>query len=169
MNDFIKIKPEDISDNVFKLIGTDWMLISSGNKDKFNTMTASWGALGVLWKKPVAICFVRPQRYTFEFIDKHEYFSLSFFSEQYRHALNICGTLSGRDVNKVERAGLEPFFDANGCIYYDQASLVLCCKKLYGNFLNPAEILDPQIHNLYPNNDYHKFYIGEIIDCLKSK
>jgi flavin reductase (DIM6/NTAB) family NADH-FMN oxidoreductase RutF len=169
MNNFLKINPEEISDNVFKLLGTDWMLISAGNEEKFNTMTASWGALGMLWNKPVAICFVRPQRYTFEFINKSETFSLSFFGEQYREALNICGTLSGRNVNKVEKAGLEPVFDSNGSVYYKQASLVLCCKKLYSDFIKPSEILDPHIHSLYPKNDYHKLYIGEITDCLKSK
>lgn len=169
MINFLKINPKDISENVFKLIGTDWMLISAGNKDEFNTMTASWGALGVLWNKPVAICFVRPQRYTFEFIDKSESFSLSFFGEQYREVLNICGAQSGRDIDKMEKTGLHPLFDSNGCIYYKEASLVLCCKKLYSDFIEPSEILDPRIHELYPINDYHKMYIGEIKDCLKSK
>ncbi len=167
MKNFANINPESINENVFKLIGKDWMLISAGNSEKFNTMTASWGTLGVLWNKPIAICFVRPQRYTFEFIDKSDFFSLSFFSEKHRNALNICGKESGRDSDKIAKAGLHPTVDSNGIICYEEAKLILGCRKLYSGFIDPELILDESIHKLY-NKDYHKLFIGEIKECLLS-
>lgn len=166
MENFSNITPESIDENVFKLIGKDWMLISAGNSDKFNTMTASWGTFGVLWNKPIAICFVRPQRYTFDFIDKSDYFSLSFFGEKYRNILNVCGTESGRAVDKIAKTGLHPIVDSKGIIYYEEAKLILGCRKLYSDFIDPKLILDDKIHKLY-SNDYHKIFIGEITDCLK--
>ena len=99
-----KIAPKDIDKNVIKLIGQDWMLVTAGDQEKFNMMTASWGSMGYLWNKPVVMVFVRPQRYTFEFTEKKDEFTLSFFDEKYRHALNVCGSVSGRDVNKVQES-----------------------------------------------------------------
>ena len=111
MNAFLKeIKPANIKDNPFKLIGGDWMLITAGTKESFNTMTASWGGLGVLWDKEVAFAFVRPTRHTFGFMEKSPVFTLSFFAEQYRPALEFCGAHSGRDVNKIAQTGLTPAF-----------------------------------------------------------
>ena len=101
-----KIAPKDIDKNVIKLIGQDWMLVTAGDQEKFNMMTASWGSMGYLWNKPVVMVFVRPQRYTFEFTEKKDEFTLSFFDEKYRHALNVCGSVSGRDVNKVQELSL---------------------------------------------------------------
>ena len=109
-----KIAPKDIDKNVIKLIGQDWMLVTAGDQEKFNMMTASWGSMGYLWNKPVVMVFVRPQRYTFEFTEKKDEFTLSFFDEKYRHALNVCGSVSGRDVNKVQESGLTPYFTEAG-------------------------------------------------------
>ena len=100
MSDFIKINPEEIKDNPFKLIGKDWGLVTAGTKDSFNTMTVSWGGVGIMWNKPVAYTFIRPQRYTFEFLEKNDHFTLSFYGEEYRKALSFCGSKSGRDYDK---------------------------------------------------------------------
>jgi len=94
---FRKINPEDVRGNVFSMIGNDWMLITAGKRNHYNMMTASWGSAGVLWKKPVIFVFIRPQRYTYEFIEKQANFTVSFFNEEYRDLLNLCGTTSGRD------------------------------------------------------------------------
>ena len=75
---------KDLSENFFEVIGKEWMLVTAGNKDHFNTMTASWGGIGFLWNKPVVYVFIRPERYTFEFIEKSEYFTLSFLGEENR-------------------------------------------------------------------------------------
>lgn len=164
---FKQIKPVDITDNPFKAIDKDWMLITAGNiksPDNFNTMTASWGTWGILWHKPVAFCFVRPTRYTYEFTEKNEYFTLSFFEEAYREALTLCGTKSGKDMNKVEAAGLSPMelTDHPGTVTFKEARLVLVCKKLYFDDLDPKLFLDPGIEKNYPKKDYHRMYIGEI-------
>jgi len=155
-----------IDENVFKLIGSDWMLITSGTEDSYNTMTASWGGMGVLWNKPVSYIFIRPQRYTYEFLEKNKTYSLSFFDEKYRKALNICGTKSGRDLDKVKEAGLTPAVSENGLVHFSEAKLVLECSKMYYQDINPANFLDPSINAIY-NNDYHRMYIGEITKIIK--
>lgn len=151
--------------NPFNLIGNDWMLITSGSKENFNTMTASWGGLGVLWNKKVAFSFVRPQRYTFEFMEKNELFTLSFFGSEYKDALKICGRKSGRDCNKIKEAGLTPIFkDDAPC--FEEAKIVLICKKIYSRFISPECMIDKSLEKNYENKDYHKMFIGEILKCL---
>ncbi len=97
-----KIDPKVIQENAIKLIGEEWMLIAAGNADRFNMMTASWGMMGFLWNKPVVTVFVRPQRYTFEFMENNAYFTLDFLGKENRKALNVCGSISGRCANKIE-------------------------------------------------------------------
>jgi flavin reductase (DIM6/NTAB) family NADH-FMN oxidoreductase RutF len=163
---FKEISVYDIQDNPFKLIADDWMLITAGNLEKFNTMTASWGTLGELWNKKVAFCFVRPTRYTYGFMEAADTYSLSFFAEKYREALNFCGSHSGRNVDKMAKTGLAPLEWEGKAVYFQQARLVLICKKVYLQDLDPALFLDPVIHDAYPKKDYHRMYVGEIIRCL---
>ncbi len=166
MSAFVPIKPEDIRDNVFKLIGSDWMLITAGTRDFFNMMTASWGGLGVLWNKNIAICFIRPQRYTYDFMERSEHFTLSFFGEAYREALNLCGSKSGRQVDKAAATGLTAVVGETGAVYFAEARLVLECRKIYFQDLDPTHFLDLSIHKNYPSRDYHRMYLGEIVRCL---
>lgn len=163
---FKTIEPVKISDNVFKIIGEDWMLITAGNENSFNTMTASWGGLGILWHKPVSYCFIRPSRYTFEFMEKGNIYTFSFFKEKYRKMLNILGSKSGRDGDKISETCLNPVVAANGAITFKEARLVLVCKKLYYQDLNPKNFLDPGISTHYQKNNYHRMYIGEVISAL---
>ena len=159
-----KIAPKDIDKNVIKLIGQDWMLVTAGDQEKFNMMTASWGSMGYLWNKPVVMVFVRPQRYTFEFTEKKDEFTLSFFDEKYRHALNVCGSVSGRDVNKVQESGLTPYFTEAGNPAFEEATLVLECKKLYTDFLKEEAFLDKKIvDSQYGQKDFDKVYVAEIV------
>ncbi|MGL4364031.1 MAG: flavin reductase [Bacteroidales bacterium] len=166
---FKEVNIEDITESIPKLIGKDWMLITSGNEDSFNTMTASWGGLGHLWHKNVAFIFIRPQRYTFEFVEREEYFTLSFFPEEYRNSLKICGTKSGRDSNKIAEAGLTPHTLSNGTITFEEARYVFVCRKIYANFINEESLLlkSDEISKIYPEKDFHKMYIGEIIAAYK--
>lgn len=161
-----EIDPKEIKENVFEAIGTQWMLITAGSPQKFNTMTASWGALGVLWNNPVSFAFVRHSRYTFQFMEKEESYSLCFFEEEYREALKKLGTLSGRDTDKLSGTGLHEAFE-NGVPYFEEASLVLICRKVYSNDLAPGHFLDASIHNNYPDHDYHRAYIGNIVKVLE--
>lgn len=159
------MKPVDIMDveeSAVKLIGKEWMLITPGNPDDFNTMTASWGGLGELWNKNVAFTFIRPQRYTFGFAEEHDFFSLSFLPKEYRKALAIAGSKSGRDCDKVSEAGITPVMTDNG-VAFAESRLVLECKKLYAGFLDAELFIDKSIlKEHYPENDLHKMYIGEI-------
>ena len=121
MSLFHSCSPETLNENPFHLIGKEWMLITAGTEEKYNTMTASWGGLGVLWSKNVCFCFVRPQRYTLPFLMEQDRFTLSFFTEDYRDALTYCGRHSGRDVDKAKEIGLRPFFLKPNLVTFEQA------------------------------------------------
>jgi flavin reductase (DIM6/NTAB) family NADH-FMN oxidoreductase RutF len=159
---FKTIKPADIRDNPFRLIDQDWTLITAGTLKSFNTMTASWGGLGTLWNKPVAFVFVRPTRYTYGFMEREPRFTLSFFAGQYRQALLLCGTKSGRRFDKVSAAGLTPARSPLGSVLFREARLVLECRKLYCTDLDPRRFIVPSIAKFYPKRDYHRLYVGEI-------
>ena len=164
---FRAVKPVSLKDNVFTLIDHDWMLVTAGTMKSWNTMTASWGGLGVLWNKPVAFAFVRPTRHTYGFMEKSGKFTLSFFDHsKYRKALLLCGTKSGRDVDKARETGLVPFSPAPGAVSFAQARLILVCRKLYTTDIDPKRFLDPSIERLYPKKDYHRLYVGEIGRCF---
>ena len=164
---FETISPFGITKNIFSMLDTDWMLVTPGIPEDYNTMTASWGGFGILWKKPVAYVFVRPQRYTYRFMEKYEYLSLGFFPAGYRDALNFCGTRSGKDVNKAAECGLTPIKLPGGGVAFGESELVMECTKKYFSDLNPAHIPDPAIHKLYPANDYHRMYICEISNVYR--
>ncbi|MHA1473645.1 MAG: flavin reductase family protein [Promethearchaeota archaeon] len=163
---FQKIKPEDITDNIFQLINVDWTLIAAGDSNKYNMMTASWAGMGNLWNKRVVFTFIRPSRYTYEFTEESDVFSLNFFEEKYRSVLNLCGSKSGRDIDKMKEPGLTPI-EENGCVYFEEARLVIICKKVYYQDLIPAQFLDPIIDSHYPNQDHHRMYFGEILSVYR--
>ena len=167
MSNFKTIDPSAIADNAFKLIGKDWALVTSGSRESFNTMTVSWGGVGIMWNKPVTFTFIRPQRYTFGFLEKNGFFTMSFFDESYRKALQICGTKSGRDTDKVAETGLTPAFTDNGVPYFEEARLVLVCKKLYAQDLNEDSIVEEAVKGNYNGSDYHRMYVSEIVSVLK--
>jgi flavin reductase (DIM6/NTAB) family NADH-FMN oxidoreductase RutF len=169
MKGYTSIAPAQLDESAFRLIGTDWMLVTAGTKESFNTMTASWGGLGVLWNKNVSFIFIRPQRYTFEFVERADGYTLSFFDERHRSALQYCGAHSGREVNKVEKTGLTPVFTDSGSVGFEEARLILECGKLYWQDLDPAHFLDPDIEKNYSKGDYHRMYIGEVLSCLVKK
>lgn len=164
MLDFKAIDIKSLEFNPFELIGDKWMLITAGNEDKFNTMTASWGGLGVLFNEPVVFSFIRPQRYTFEFVENNEYFSISFYDEKYKDKLTFCGTKSGRDVDKVKEISFTPIFNEEAP-YFKEAKLVFICQKIYGQFLDPDGFIDQSLEKNY-NNDYHKLYVGKIVKAI---
>lgn len=167
---FQPVEPANISDNYIRLIGKDWMLVTAGRKEGFNTMTASWGGVGFLWNKPVVFIFIRPQRYTFGFLEKEAGFTLSFFGEEYRAALQLCGSVSGRDVNKPEKTGLTFRVTENGNVFFREARLVLECKKLYNDFIKPEYFIETGLDTKwYPEKDYHKVYVAEIVNAWEKK
>ncbi len=166
-NGFHAISTEHVQENPFTLIGEEWMLITAGTIDSWNTMTAAWGGLGYLWNRDVSYCFVRPNRYTYEFMEKADYYTLSFFDAEYKDALNYCGTHSGRDVDKAKETGLTPASFAHQTVGFEQARLVLVCRKLYVDDIKPSNFIDETLDRLYPAKQYHRVYIGEVDQCLK--
>lgn len=170
------IRPEALADNPFKMIGKDWMLVTACTKrededgkiitGRPNTMTASWGGVGILWNKPVATIYIRPTRYTKEIIDQTDTFSLSVLSEKFKNALDYCGCHSGRDGDKFRPAKLDVEY-MNGTPWIKQARLVLFCRKLYTQELNPFSFTDEHICDQnYRKNDFHTMYIGEITKVI---
>ena len=161
-----RIDPKEIGQNVFSLIGDQWMLITAGTAEQCNTMTASWGGLGVLWGAPMATCYIRPQRYTKEFIDKEELFSVSFLKDGHRDALKLCGSVSGRDHDKIKESGLTPVF-IDGVPAFEEADTILICRKMYRTSMNPADFIDKGADSkFYPEKDYHDMYIAEIVKAV---
>ena len=164
---FQELSVQEFTINPFQKIGKQWMLITAGDESGYNTMTASWGGLGVLWQRNVATVYIRPQRYTKSFVDNGDYFTISFYGEDYRKALQLCGTLSGKDTDKVQQAGLTPYF-IDGTTAFAQADLIIVCRKLYHQELL-LELFDaPEVEReVYPQKDYHTMYIGEVVKILQ--
>ncbi len=166
MSEFIRTTPEELAENPFSLIGQEWMLITAGDTARCNTMPPSWGGVGVLWNKPIAIAYVRPTRHTYGFMENSDRFTLSFLPEDYRDALRLCGTMSGRDGNKFEAAGLT-VCDADGVPAVSQARLILVCRKLYVQDMEETRFVDKTLLSHYKANDFHRQYIGEIEAVFK--
>lgn len=157
-----EINIRDIKKSAVEMISDGWGLVTAGNGEKFNTMTVSWGGLGEIWGKDAVFIFIRPQRYTYEFIEKEEFFTLSFYGEEFRNALKICGSQSGRNTDKVSNAGLTPVF-IDGTVSFEQAEYTLVCRKMASQFIDPKGFEDEAIEKNYSAGDYHKVYIGEIV------
>ena len=164
-----KIDPKELTQNVFSAIGDQWMLITAGTEDRCNTMTASWGGLGVIWGTPAATCYIRPQRYTKEFVDREEFFTLSFLGEAYRQALQLCGSKSGRDTDKIRACGLTVRTAECGAPYFEEAELVFVCRKRFVQPMDPAAFPQEYKERFYAQEDYHVMYIGEIVEVLEKR
>lgn len=167
---FQEVAIESLSFNPFEKIGKEWLLITAGDEEKSNTMTASWGGVGIMWGKNVATVYIRPTRYTKEFVDSADRLTLSFLSEDYREALGICGRISGRDVeDKWEAAGLHPYA-VDGTTAVEEADMIFICKKQYHQDMKP-EFFDVKENDekWYPQKDYHTMYIVEIEKVLVRK
>lgn len=164
------IEVNELTDNLIEAIGKEWMLVTSGTREKFNTMTASWGGTGFLWNKPVAFIFIRPERYTFDFIEQNEYLTLSFLGEEHKDIHKICGTKSGRDIDKVKETGLVPVFTDNGSVTFEQSRLTFECRKLYADMIQPEKFIDKSIEGKWygkGHGGFHKMYIVEIVRVWK--
>lgn len=162
MNILSKIQIEQLHSDPFTMIGKEWMLVTAEHEGKINTMTASWGGMGILWNKKVAFVFIRPQRYTKEFIDKGSTFSLSFYDECHRKTLAYLGNVSGREEDKIKKAGFH-IAHVDGTPYFEEANTILICRKLYTQNLLPECFLQKElVEKNYPNRDFHMMYVVEI-------
>lgn len=167
MSQWKETTPEQWEKSVFKRIGKDWMLVTAARPDgSVNTMTASWGGLGVMWGKNVAFVVIRPQRYTKEFIDASGQLSLTFFGEEHRDMLSYMGSHSGRDGDKIEAQGLTVVWK-DEIPYFEEADTAILGKVLFAQPFKPENFLKPEIlSKWYPQEDYHTLYICEIEKLL---
>ena len=170
-----EINYKEMRFNPFNLIGGEWMLVTAGDENSslqakrpkgraVNTMTASWGHLGCLWghNDPTAVIYLRPSRYTKEFVDREGYFSLCVMDKSFKKQMAYLGSVSGRDEDKIGKAGLTPVY-ADNTVYFEEAKLVLICKKLYQSELQESGFLYQEtIDENYPQRDFHTMYVGKI-------
>lgn len=163
-----KIDLTTLTDNVFNLIGKEWLLITAGDKNGFNTMTASWGCIGWLWNRPVAVVFIRPERYTHLLAEQSDHITLSFLGngDEAREIYNLCGSKSGRDCDKIKESGLQPIETESGNIAFTQSRLTLECRKLYKDSIKPECFIDNSISKWYgEKGGYHDVYVLEIVNA----
>lgn len=169
MSDFSVRSWRGLGLDPWRLIADEWMLVTAGKLESWNTMTASWGGFGHLWNRDVTFVFIRPTRHTFSFMERSEGFTLSFFAPEHRRILDICGSRSGRDKDKAAEAGIHPRMfalnedgGASSRVAFEEARLVLSCRKIYAQDIAPACFLDPAIETNYPAKDWHRLYVGAI-------
>ena len=164
-----EVELSTLSCEVFEVFSKATPLLTAGNQEKLNTMTIGWGGLGTLWGKPVCTVYVRPERYTYEFMESHEYFTVSVFGDEYKKAMAVCGTKSGRDLDKVKECALTPAYAAFDAPYFEEAELVFVCKKLYAQDMAEEHVVDgkPVLHYYGANGNWHRMYIGEVIQVLQ--
>lgn len=170
---FSEVKPFDYKDNVFKLFARDWMIMTAEKDGKCNGMTVGWGGLGVMWGKNVAFVAVRPERYTYEFTEAADTFSLTVFDQSYRKMLGYFGTVSGRDEDKIAKSNLTVIYDGK-TPYFQEAIVSINCKKILTTGFQPDDLVDPAFSKFYGGtNDHsglgggwHYLYIAEIEKIL---
>jgi flavin reductase (DIM6/NTAB) family NADH-FMN oxidoreductase RutF len=155
----------EFTSRVFDLWDKRWFLLTAGDfaARRYNSMTVSWGGFGIMWNKPIAMTVVRPQRHTRQFTDDFDTFTLAAFPQALKPVLDLLGSKSGRDIDKISPAGLTPTASAKvASPSYAEAELVIECRKIYFQDYNPAHFLDPVIPTMY-KGDYHRMYFGEIV------
>ncbi len=163
---FREIRIKELKESPVELFDSRWGLLSAGTEEKYNMMTISWGMLGELWGKEVCTVFVRPQRYTYKFTENGSHFTVSFFPKSMKKALSLCGTKSGRNIDKAKEAGLSPHF-CGKYLVYDEAEIVICCKKLYAQKIDAECFTEKDIDKeIYSQKDYHTVYVCEIEKVL---
>ncbi len=166
---FKEIKLSEMKENPVALFKEQWALVTAGNSEKLNTMTVSWGAVGELWGMDMATIYIRPQRYTEEFLDREDYFTITFYPEDKKGIHKICGSKSGRDIDKVKACNLTPCFD-EAAPYFKEAEIVILCRKVAKSRFNPDEIIDKSvIDRFYEIKDFHYIYQGAVEKVLISE
>lgn len=161
---FKEMNAKEMSVNPFAMLHDEWALVSAGTAESYNTMTVSWGMMGTMWNKSVVMVFIRPQRYTKEFIDREGLFTLSFYPQEYKKALGLLGSKSGRDSDKIRESGLTPYFTHN-TVAFEEAYTFFVCRKLFGDQpLDATKFIERNLQPaFYPDKDFHHMYFGEVV------
>lgn len=158
------VDPKTLKPEVYQVFGTQYALLTAGDRSGCNTMTIGWCQMGRLWNQPVCTVYVRPERYTYEFTEKHDYFTVSVLPLEAKQTMAFCGSKSGRDVDKIKECGLTLCYGKEDAPFFDEAELVLVCKKLYMQDLDPAGVLEEErILPFYgENGGWHRMYVGRV-------
>lgn len=156
----------EFTTDIFKQFDKKWALLTAGTEDRFNTMTISWGGLGTIWNKSVATVYVRKSRYTHEFMENNEYFTVSFYPEEFKKVLGVLGSKSGRDIDKMKASGLTAV-KAGESMSFKEAEVTLVCKKLFRQSLLTENMPKDIANTMYADNDIHDMYIGEVVEIIK--
>ncbi|MBO7363103.1 MAG: flavin reductase [Lachnospiraceae bacterium] len=156
----------EFTTDILSVFDKKWALLTAGNGESFNTMTISWGGLGTIWGKPVATVYVRTSRYTHDFMDANEFFTVSFYPEECRQILGVLGSKSGRDMDKMKESGLTPV-QAGGSMSFKEAEVTLVCRKLFRQQLDVANMPEDVAKAMYEGQAPHDMYIGEIVDIIR--
>lgn len=153
--------------SAFDCFDKGWAVLSAGNMDDYNCMTISWGSLGTLWRRPVVTVYVRPSRYTWEYMEKNEFFTVSFFDGRCREDLTTLGTLSGREGDKVSKTSLtpEPVFTAG--VTFKEAGRSLICRTIYRQELDRDSMCKEILEGFNIMEEPHYMYIGEVMDIIE--
>ena len=157
----------EFTTDIFKVFDKQWALLTAGNADNFNTMTISWGGMGTLWNKPVATVYVRTSRYTHDFMDENEYFSIGFYPEKYRKTMAILGSKSGRDMDKMKGSGLTPK-QSGQTMTFEEAEVTVICRKLFKQRLDTDNIPGDVVKAFYTGDALHDMYIGEVVEIIRT-
>ena len=152
--------------DAFNVFDTGWALLTAGKRANFNTMTISWGGLGTIWGKPVATVYVKPIRYTHQFLDQNDCFTVSFYPAEYMNTLTMLGSRSGRLGDKISASGLTPMFH-DKFITFEEASATLLCQKIYRQDLDKRFMMADVVNSFYAGDEPHTMYIGEVVDILR--
>ena len=156
----------EFNTEIFSQFDTKWGLVTAGNQESFNTMTISWGGLGTLWGKSVATVYIRTSRYTHEFVDASDFFTVSFYPEAYKKVLGVLGARSGRDMDKMNESGLTPVFLEEG-VTFQEAEVTLVCRKLYRQTMDLAAMPEEVRKGYYEKDAVHDMYIAEVVRILR--
>ncbi|MDD3106222.1 MAG: flavin reductase [Bacilli bacterium] len=165
------MKEKDIyqfSENIFKNMGKDGALLTAGNHDTYNTMTIGWATIGVIWGKNVLTCYVRKSRFTYQFMEENDLFTVSFYDNQYKDCLTYLGSRSGRNEDKVKATNMTPLY-VEDTVTFQEARVTFVCKKLYYQDLDSTKINEVIQGRYYPRGDFHRFYIGEIVKIIEKE
>ena len=156
----------EFNTEIFSQFDKKWALLTAGDESRFNTMTISWGGLGTIWGKPVATVYVRTSRYTHDFMDANEYFTISFFPEEYKQILGVLGSKSGRDMDKMKDSGLSAMKDGDS-VSFKEAEVTLVCRKMFKQELSVANIPADVAKAMYEGQAPHDMYIGEVVEIVR--
>ena len=165
--------PQTVIRDLLPALGAENALLTAGTADRRNTMTIGWCQAGRLWGLPTCTVYVRPERYTYQFMEDQAYFTVSVLPADMKNAMALCGTKSGRDMDKIKECGLTVRTGTGGAPFFEEAELVLVCRTLYVQDLDPACALPAGEEKVLPNygakGGWHRAYTGEIVEAYSAK